>query len=190
MNDLYGSTLNGLIKGGGIRLSYSKNPLGVRTPTSASTSMQQQQPLPHYAYHQDSYIPRHYPEDARAYRGGLGQGLSSPPPHSASGGYGGSYMMSSPPPRFSAPSTAAFQGPTASASSAYLPRSGPSYDYGVPSSASLSSSGFSPFTLSTPPHSSTIPDHHHPAIEHEHHFLHGALSSPPLGNHVETARVG
>ncbi|KII95306.1 hypothetical protein PLICRDRAFT_209958 [Plicaturopsis crispa FD-325 SS-3] len=37
LNDLYGNTLNGLIKGGGIRLSYSKNPLGVRTPTSASS---------------------------------------------------------------------------------------------------------------------------------------------------------
>jgi hypothetical protein len=31
LNELYGSTLNGLVKGGGIRLSYSKNPLGVRT---------------------------------------------------------------------------------------------------------------------------------------------------------------
>lgn len=30
LNDLYGHTLNGLVKGG-IRLSFSKNPLGVRT---------------------------------------------------------------------------------------------------------------------------------------------------------------
>ncbi|KAJ7907738.1 hypothetical protein B0H13DRAFT_2193663 [Mycena leptocephala] len=36
LNALYGNTLNGLIKGGGIRLSYSKNPLGVRTPTAAN----------------------------------------------------------------------------------------------------------------------------------------------------------
>ena len=46
LNELYGNTLGGLIKGGGIRLSYSKNPLGVRTPTSASgagASLQQQQ---------------------------------------------------------------------------------------------------------------------------------------------------
>lgn len=46
LNDLYGHTLNGLVKGGGIRLSYSKNPLGVRTPTSATSngpSLQQQQ---------------------------------------------------------------------------------------------------------------------------------------------------
>ncbi|KAJ7639377.1 hypothetical protein FB45DRAFT_1024106 [Roridomyces roridus] len=46
LNELYGNTLNGLIKGGGIRLSYSKNPFGVRTPTSASAvgaTLQQQQ---------------------------------------------------------------------------------------------------------------------------------------------------
>ncbi|KAF7302130.1 RRM domain-containing protein [Mycena indigotica] len=38
LNELYGNTLNGMIKGGGIRLSYSKNPFGVRTPTSASAT--------------------------------------------------------------------------------------------------------------------------------------------------------
>ncbi|KAJ7068778.1 hypothetical protein C8F01DRAFT_622435 [Mycena amicta] len=38
LNELYGNTLGGLIKGGGIRLSYSKNPFGVKTPTSASAS--------------------------------------------------------------------------------------------------------------------------------------------------------
>lgn len=35
LGDLYGTTLNGLVKGG-IRLSYSKNPLGVRTPTNTT----------------------------------------------------------------------------------------------------------------------------------------------------------
>ena len=45
LNDLNGDNLGGLIKGGGIRLSYSKNPLGVRTPTSGNgiSSLQQQQ---------------------------------------------------------------------------------------------------------------------------------------------------
>ncbi|KAK7062165.1 RRM domain-containing protein [Favolaschia claudopus] len=47
LNELYGHSLGGLIKGGGIRLSYSKNPLGVRTPTSATSAasgaLQQQQ---------------------------------------------------------------------------------------------------------------------------------------------------
>lgn len=47
LHELQGNTLNGLVKGGGIRLSYSKNPLGVRTPTSATTNgmLQQQQAL-------------------------------------------------------------------------------------------------------------------------------------------------
>jgi hypothetical protein len=53
LNDLYGSTLCGLVKGGGIHLSYSKNPLGERTPTSAGsngTSFQQQQQMPSNTY--------------------------------------------------------------------------------------------------------------------------------------------
>lgn len=37
LNELYGNNLNGLVKGG-IRLSYSKNPLGVRTPTNATNN--------------------------------------------------------------------------------------------------------------------------------------------------------
>lgn len=46
LHDLQGNTLNGLVKGGGIRLSYSKNPLGVRTPTSATANgLQLQQAL-------------------------------------------------------------------------------------------------------------------------------------------------
>jgi len=35
LNDMYGHTLNGLIKNG-IRLSYSKNPLGVRSPSMSN----------------------------------------------------------------------------------------------------------------------------------------------------------
>ncbi|QRV72701.1 RNA recognition motif protein [Ceratobasidium sp. AG-Ba] len=35
LNDMYGNTLGGLVKGG-IRLSFSKNPLGVRTPSLSS----------------------------------------------------------------------------------------------------------------------------------------------------------
>ncbi|KAI0774737.1 hypothetical protein BD413DRAFT_670087 [Trametes elegans] len=45
LNELYGDNLNGLVRNGGIRLSYSKNPLGVRTPNSGGSgpSLQQQQ---------------------------------------------------------------------------------------------------------------------------------------------------
>ncbi|KAI6130289.1 hypothetical protein EDD16DRAFT_1700799 [Pisolithus croceorrhizus] len=39
LNELYGHSLGGLVKNGGIRLSYSKNPLGVRTPTSAGAGI-------------------------------------------------------------------------------------------------------------------------------------------------------
>lgn len=35
LTDLAGHTLGGRVKAGGIRLSYSKNPLGVRTPTGS-----------------------------------------------------------------------------------------------------------------------------------------------------------
>lgn len=35
LKDMYGHTLNGLVKGG-IRLAYSKNPLGIRGPNSSS----------------------------------------------------------------------------------------------------------------------------------------------------------
>ncbi|CAK5275259.1 unnamed protein product [Mycena citricolor] len=54
LNELYGNTLNGMIKGGGIRLSYSKNPLGVRTPTSANgapVSLATQQGISEAAFH-------------------------------------------------------------------------------------------------------------------------------------------
>lgn len=44
MSELYGHTLNGLVKGG-IRLSYSKNPLGVRTPTNVANGTGIQQGL-------------------------------------------------------------------------------------------------------------------------------------------------
>ncbi|PFH49249.1 hypothetical protein AMATHDRAFT_102955, partial [Amanita thiersii Skay4041] len=43
LHDLHGHNLDGLVKGAGIRLSYSKNPLGVRTPTSVGGGQMQQQ---------------------------------------------------------------------------------------------------------------------------------------------------
>ncbi|KAJ6561469.1 hypothetical protein DFH09DRAFT_1316046 [Mycena vulgaris] len=43
LNELYGNTLGGLIKGGGIRLSYSKNRLGQQQGMSLSLNLQQQQ---------------------------------------------------------------------------------------------------------------------------------------------------
>lgn len=46
LKEMYGHTLNGLVKGG-IRLAYSKNPLGIRGPTSAGPASP---PAPHSPY--------------------------------------------------------------------------------------------------------------------------------------------
>lgn len=54
ITELSGNTLRGVVKNG-IRLSYSKNPLGVRTPTSVDTggpSLQQQQQLAQILHNQ------------------------------------------------------------------------------------------------------------------------------------------
>jgi RNA recognition motif-containing protein len=98
INELYGNTLNGLVKGGGIRLSYSKNPLGVRTPTSANGpgGLQQQQHI-----QQQIQTGR----DADRERGGYGGAQAlSPTPHHHSSNHRAShtheYMISPPPPRF------------------------------------------------------------------------------------------
>jgi hypothetical protein len=85
LNELYGNTLGGLIKGGGIRLSYSKNPLGVRTPTSASgggATLQQQQGQS-MAAAEAAFHPR----------------LTSPPPPPADAVYGAP-VAAYPAPRF------------------------------------------------------------------------------------------
>ncbi|EEB97489.1 hypothetical protein MPER_03182, partial [Moniliophthora perniciosa FA553] len=92
MNELSGNTLNGLVKGQGIRLSYSRNPLGVRTPTSGTapgpTLQQQQAQGGHYA--------------AINPYAGQAQSPAAQNLHS--------YMMSPPPPRFSTSPAAPFAG--------------------------------------------------------------------------------
>jgi RNA recognition motif-containing protein len=95
LNELYGHNLNGLVKGGGIRLSYSKNPLGVRTtPTTATNcAPQSQQPPPPPP--PPAQVNGHYSlqEDRPMIRRGV-----VPPPLSA--------QYPPPPPRFSASATA------------------------------------------------------------------------------------
>ncbi|KAE9404812.1 hypothetical protein BT96DRAFT_395260 [Gymnopus androsaceus JB14] len=107
INELYGNTLNGLVKGGGIRLSYSKNPLGVRTPTSANgpgPGIQQQH------IQQQAQTGR----DTDRERGGYsGVQALSPIPHHHSSNHRSAhtheYMISPPPPRFAGTSTGASQ---------------------------------------------------------------------------------
>lgn len=112
LNDLYGHTLNGIVKGGGIRLSYSKNPLGVRTPTNATSNAASQTvgPIPPglgegYGLPSDLLSPRiHSDTDLARHTRLEAPPLSPPLPHHAPNL--SSFMLSSPPaPRFAAPPT-------------------------------------------------------------------------------------
>lgn len=192
LNELYGNTLNGLIKGGGIRLSYSKNPLGVRTPTSAGSSgpsLQQQQqqnnalqqglasPFP-----PDAFQPRQSDDARPNIRREMSNATSPNPSYN--------YAMSSPPPRFFSP-------PPAPSSFNALGDNNPAFSrinnngYGFPPPGPQSSmSSFSPFGISTPPHTHTnIPESTGSELQ-EHHFSlpHRALSPP--ANSIEVARAG
>jgi hypothetical protein len=187
LNDLYGNTLGGLIKGGGIRLSYSKNPLGVRTPTSAGSSgpcLQQQQM-------QSTTLP--FSLDAYSSRSSVDNGTSAlrressvtAPPLSSSYTY-----MCSPPPRFFSPSvsSSAFGGASAPlANNVSFPRTSNAPQHGLiaPLNNNAALSSFSPFGISSSPHP-TIPDQTS-SDAHEHHFSHNALSP---SNNLEAARAG
>ncbi|KIL00530.1 hypothetical protein PAXRUDRAFT_48147, partial [Paxillus rubicundulus Ve08.2h10] len=208
LNELYGNTLGGLVKNGGIRLSYSKNPLGVRTPTSAGTgsSLQQQQQS-----NGQSGVTSSFPAEAFQSRQGFdgdsgtigirrdSSTATSPPPPA----FGG-YARSPPPPRFfSPPPPSGSFGITPSTSptnGTALPRG--SHAFGISLGASGGGTNFSPFglPLSSPPAQSsalplshsTIPDH--PSADtllphgQSQHFPHRALS-PPSSN-LEAARAG
>lgn len=204
LNDLYGNTLKGLVKSGGIRLSYSKNPLGVRTPTSAGSTgpvlqQQQSQTTPQQAAFtvETSFSrPQQLLGDEQSQRPATLRrdvSMTSPPPNAAHP----STFLTSPPPRFysSSPSSTAFgttsvssSTPLSGASNAFLPRSSNGL-YGYSLGSGNPSSTFSPFGLSTSPHS-MIPEHQG-ASPDEHpprHFIHRTLSPP--ANNVEAARAG
>lgn len=139
MKDLYGHTLDGLIRNGGIRLSYSKNPLGVRTPTNGNTaiSFQQQQ----QAQSQNNQLPplgAGHPFFADPFHQRVGEmdtirssrrdttssGVTSPT--SSSSSY--HYTMSSQPPRFfsaSPPTSSPFGASSFSSISPNLPAAFP-----------------------------------------------------------------
>ncbi|KAI0035670.1 hypothetical protein K488DRAFT_82857 [Vararia minispora EC-137] len=139
LDELYGATLNGLVKGGGIRLSYSKNPLGVRTPT---TNNVQQQPPAGLANSGSVF-----PADAFQLRGfGEGDPIYRPHRDSIASPTSFSYGMSSPPPRFVSP-------PPFAPTSAFH-RSSSGMISPVGSSTFTPPSSFSPFGLQHPPSSS------------------------------------
>jgi hypothetical protein len=139
LNELNGSTLGGLIKGGGIRISYSKNPLGVRTPTNPVSGSTPQPPA-----------SAGYPSEALQFdvcqkSGHDTSGITSP----TSSMLYGFNIASPPPPRFVSPPP----GP-ASFNQGNVPRQA-GYGLGPSSAASLSPpSSFSPFGISPSPHPS------------------------------------
>ncbi|KAJ6515384.1 hypothetical protein C8R45DRAFT_810975, partial [Mycena sanguinolenta] len=147
LNELYGNTLGGLIKGGGIRLSYSKNPLGVRTPTSASgggATLQQQQ--------QQVLAPLQQSSMAAAEAAFHQQRLTSPPPPSlpsSSAQQQPAYdapVAAYPAPRFFAPAPP--EGAWGRRWESAVPRA---VANAAPSPAQLNGASFSPFAHSPAP---------------------------------------
>lgn len=170
LNDLYGNQVNGLVKGG-IRLSYSKNPLGVRTPTNVANGngFQQQQgsvqsfsSSSSFSNIQDAFSTRqptsgvlHVDVNAvRNFRRDHNE-LTSPSYH---------FAASPPPPRFFSPP--------------------PSSGFGFNAQTSLQgfSSSFSPFGSSTPPNMTPQLETHDPIASG------GPLSSNTPS--VDVARAG
>ncbi|KAI0326721.1 hypothetical protein GY45DRAFT_1258428 [Cubamyces sp. BRFM 1775] len=183
LNELYGDSLNGLVRNGGIRLSYSKNPLGVRTPNTggAGPSLQQQQqqqhirmPLQEINSDFGEIFPRHTDsaETIRAVRRDT-SGMTSP-----TSSY--HYTTSPPPPRFFSPppGSGSFNG--AFTTSTSFPRANPQ-GYGM---SSGSSSTFSPFGI--PP--TSIPDQPSADVSNNDHLAH-PLTTPAAAN-VEASRAG
>jgi hypothetical protein len=138
LNELYGSTLGGLVKGGGIRISYSKNPLGVRTPTNTAPQPPTGSIASGAAFPVEALQLEANHRDV--------SGITSP----TSGMHYGFSVASPPPPRFVSPPP----GPASFNQSIY-PRQG-GFGLGPSSAASLSSpSSFSPFGISPSPHPTT-----------------------------------
>ncbi|KAF7432743.1 hypothetical protein PC9H_004686 [Pleurotus ostreatus] len=139
LQELYGHTLNGLVKGG-IRLSYSKNPLGVRTPTSAGSNgptMQQQQlqaaSIQQSSPYSSDVFSNRFDDQVRPT---ILRRDTNPPP--AQGNY-----MTSPPPRFVSPVPPTVNFSSSSSVPNILPRGSQPNLQGYASS-------FSPFGLPSP----------------------------------------
>ncbi|KAG6845420.1 hypothetical protein H0H87_009327 [Tephrocybe sp. NHM501043] len=204
LNELYGDTLKGLVKGG-IRLSYSKNPLGVRTPTSAGStgpSLQQQQQM------QNSNVLAALPASASSGQefqsrkdeqqsSRLPQmilrhntSIASPQPPPTQSSFASDLLGTSPPPpRFFSSSPNGFPAPSGTnftgASKSFVPR----YAFGIPSSSNHGqpSSSFSPFGLSSTPPPHSIPDLQSDGHLSSHQHFHSNFAP---ANNLEAARAG
>lgn len=143
LNELNGSTLGGLVKGGGIRISYSKNPLGVRTPTNPVGGSTPQPPAGLMAL--GVGFPSELQLDVSQKSGRDVPGITSP----TSSLLYGFNVASPPPPRFVSPPP----GPASFNQSNFSRHGG--FGMGPSSAASLSPpSSFSPFGISPSPHPS------------------------------------
>ncbi|KAI5119598.1 hypothetical protein M0805_005768 [Coniferiporia weirii] len=146
LNELYGHNLNGLVKGG-IRLSYSKNPLGVRTPTNVANGSGLQQGLQTFGPGSFSSLQEAFSRQSNA--GILSIDMSSirGPRRDANEVTSPSHYFASspPPPRFFSPPPSTGFGFTGQTSAPGLARSN-SQSY---------TSTFSPFGSSTPPDMTT-----------------------------------
>ncbi|KDQ64155.1 hypothetical protein JAAARDRAFT_43328 [Jaapia argillacea MUCL 33604] len=181
LGELYGNTLNGLVKGGGIRLSYSKNPLGVRTPTGTNGQQSQPNGLPTNAFSSPGSVfaepfqprqpaPSYLEMDVSRTVRRETSGVTSPTTSSYH------YTMSPPPPRFFSPSpSSGFNVPPTTTA---FPRTN------APGFGPTSTSGFSPFGMSPSPHHQ-IPDQSSIAESNEH--LTRGIS--PAANPIEATRV-
>jgi len=133
------------VKGGGIRISYSKNPLGVRTPTNPVNGPQQ--PPAGLVASGGTFPAEVLQMDAANQKSGRDvPGVTSP----VSGSHYGFSVASPPPPRFVSPPPS-----HASFNQGIFPRQS-GFGMGPPSTASLPSpSSFSPFGISPSPLPST-----------------------------------
>ncbi|KAG6910759.1 hypothetical protein DXG01_007646 [Tephrocybe rancida] len=204
LNELYGDTLKGLVKGG-IRLSYSKNPLGVRTPTSAGSngpSLQQQQQMQNSAAistsnssGQEFQSRKDEQQQSRVPQMILRRDIPLASPQLSSvQAFAPELLGTSPPPRFFSSSPNGFAtstGPNLTNASKF-PSSMPRYTFGMPTNTNHGQpSSFSPFGLENtpPPPHSTMTDLHsdgHLAPSHSQHF-HNNFA--PASN-LEAARAG
>lgn len=174
MSELHGHNLKGLVKGGGIRLSYSKNPLGVRTPTSASSNgpaLQQQQLQNMQGILGVEADPSHQPHRTILRR----------EDHNQPGNHGSfNNFLASPPPRFlpQQQSNAGFFGPSSpptSSNSFIRPHNGGSnaFSYSLAATNGIGGTSISP----TPFSSFVMKDQHDPSIPEQSTVSEEALHS-------------
>ncbi|KAF8634789.1 hypothetical protein AX15_000705 [Amanita polypyramis BW_CC] len=185
LHNLHGHTLSGLVKGTGIRLSYSKNPLGVRTPTSAGGGQLQQQQSQSAV---DPLQSRFGDDPLQPKSSFVRRDVNATNPASPTHGSYGNSFLASPPPRFFSTSPSALTPLSSAISSQSIFTRNSAANilnlYNPPSS-------FAPFGFAQP----MIPEHHFTSSDEQNSAnLHNVqqqfhrVMSPPAAN-IEAARA-